>query len=340
MLDDDMSADERVQWLRDRGVFIETSEERRNKELTKVMNEKDDDVKETVGFVYVPHDTSEPLKQVTFECPIKIDNVDYLLVHLKPIFKSMSNDKTVDLDLLRDNASLTLGSSDAPTPSEDTLMKVAMEGSVEKFTLAHAVEANNFTSVNIYLDETGMLKRLPLNVRATDFCARAGFNPPPQFFGNVFLGRVKTRPYIQNISFTLGQDTATDATWLLQATMDNLSYQTALNKLTGRNETQAAVVGTDGNEKSEEGYSWTQTEEELEVVVTLPSIVTSKEIAVRFMAKALSINCQQEPILSLKLFEHIDPDGCTWTLDRKVDEVKLIVTMEKVEQALWPRIKD
>lgn len=36
-----------------------------------------------------------------------------------------------------------------------------------------------------------MLKRLPLNKRASDYALRAGFNPPPQFYGDVFMGRVK-----------------------------------------------------------------------------------------------------------------------------------------------------
>lgn len=340
-IEDDMSPDERLQWLRDRGVLIETSEERRNKELTQIMNEKDDEVKETIAFVYVPHDMSKPLEQLKFECPIKIGGVDFLMEHLKPVFKAMGSDRKIDLELLREHASSqTLGSSDAPSPSEDTLQKVASEGSVERFPLVHATEANNFTGVNIYLDEAGMLKRLPLNSRATDFCARAGYNPPPQFYGDVFLGRVKTRPDHRIVSFSLGEDTAKDAKWLVQATMDNLAYQTELNKLTGRSETQASIAGTDGTEKHEDGYTWTQTEEELEVVIPLAASLSSKDVNVRFLQQTMLVKFQKEPILSLELFEHVDPDGCTWTIDRKGDEVKLVITLEKVEQALWPRIRD
>lgn len=335
-----MTPDERLQWLRDRGVLVETPEERRVKEVTQIMNEKDDDVKETVSFVYVPHDTSKPLKELTFECPIKASGVDFLENHLKPLFTAMSSDKEVDLELLRQHASQTLGSSDAPDPSADTLQKVAAQGSVEKFTLVHSTEANHYTSVYIYLDEAGMLKRLPLNKRATDFAARAGYNPAPQFYGNVFLGRVMARPYPRNVSFHLGQDTAKDAKWLQQATMENLAHQTALNKITGRNETQAAIAGTDGTEKKEDAYSWTQTEEELEMVVALANNATSKDVGVKFLPQSIEIKCQKEPVLLLQFFEHVDPDGCTWTLDRNGDEVKLVVTLEKVEQALWPRIRD
>lgn len=320
---------------------METPEERRAKEITKIMNEKDDNApKETVSFVYVPHDSSKPLKEVTFECPVR--EGDALLDHLNPLFQAMSRDKEVDFELLRAQQPTTMGSSEAPSQvSPEALKAVAAQGGVETFSLVHACASNHYTGVNIYLDEVGMLKRLPLNARATDFCTRAGYNPAPQFYGNVFLGRYKARPYIQNVSFTLGRDTATDAPWLKQATMDNLEHQTAMNNLSGRNETQAAVDGTDGAEKKEDGYTWTQTEEELELVVILPDgDCKSKDVAVKYMPQKIDIKCRKDPVLSLEFFERVDPDGCTWTLDRADDKVKLVITMEKVEQALWPRIKD
>jgi hypothetical protein len=58
------------------------------------------------------------------------------------------------------------------------------------------------------------------------------------------------------------------------------------------------------------------------------------------MPQSIVIKCRKEPVLTLQLFERVDPDGCMWTLDRKGDSLKVVVTLEKVEQALWPRIKD
>jgi len=48
--------------------------------------------------------------------------------------------------------------------------------------------------------------------------------------------------------------------------MENLEHQTALNQITGTNEVQASADGADGVAKVEKGYSWTQTEDELEIV--------------------------------------------------------------------------
>jgi hypothetical protein len=78
-----------------------------------------------------------------------------------------------------------------PKVSQDALLRAAEQGLVEVFTLVHPAESNKYTSVNIYLDEVGMLKRLPMNTRASELASKAGFNPPPKFYGDVFLGRVK-----------------------------------------------------------------------------------------------------------------------------------------------------
>lgn len=340
--DDGMTADQRLQWLRDRGVLVETPEERRAKEVTKIMNENDDEVKETVSFVLVPHDTSKPLKELTFECPIKIMGQDALMEHLKPMFAAMGSGKDMDLELFRENASHTIGSSDSPGEvSEDTLKQVAAQGNVEKFSLVHPTASNHYTGVNIYLDEVGMLKRLPLNKRASDYATRSGYNPAPQFYGNVFLGRIRGRPVPQNVSFSVGKDTAMDAVWLQQATMSNLEHQVEMNAALGRTETQAAIDGTDGAEKDEDGYTWTQNEEEIELTVPLPNKdAKSKDVNVKYKPQSIEINCMKVPVLMLQFFERVDPDGCTWTLDRNGDSVKLVITLEKIEQALWPRIKD
>jgi hypothetical protein len=114
---------------------------------------------------------------------------DLLLNELKPYFKALSN--KVDMKLMSTNTTTTIGSSgDNIQVSEDALRKVAEEGQVETFCLVHPRPSNKFRSVNVYLDEIGMLKRLPLNKRAGDMAFRAGFNPPPKFYGDVFIGRV------------------------------------------------------------------------------------------------------------------------------------------------------
>lgn len=337
-----MSPEERLSWLRERGVVVETPEERRAEVLGKTMEQKDGTGPiEKISFALIPFDASKQMEEITFDCPVTSHSDDKLMEYLKPMFSAMSSGKDVDLELFRKNATQTLGSSDTPNEvSEETLRQVASQGNVEKFSLVHPNASNQYVGVNIYLDEVGMLKRLPLNSRASEFAARAGYNPPPQFYGNVFIGRIKTKPYTKHLSFNVGEDTSFDAPWLKQATMDNLAYQMEANQITGRrNETQAAIDGTDGIEKKEEGYKWTQTEEELEIVLSLASNAKAKDIKEKILAKSVQVKYCGDVVLALDLFERVDPDGCVWTIDRS-DDVKLVLTLEKMDPALWPRITE
>lgn len=184
-----------------------------------------------------------------------------------------------------------------------------------------------------------MLKRLPLNVRATDYADRAGFNPPPTFYGDVFIGRIHRAAggVTRNASFRLGEDTALDAPWLLAASTDNLNYQMELNQITGRSVTQPSVAGTDGKSKQEEGYLWTQTEQDIEVTVTIKD---AKQVKVKFLPRILEVFEAGKLLVHLRLFESINVDGCTWTVEGTDGTKRLLVTLEKSEQALWPRIRD
>lgn len=191
--------------------MIESAEERKIKQIKDIMNEKDDVINgeeyEDLFFVHVPHDESLPLKEVSMKVP-KLRNAgvnagvsgDLLVDELKPFFKALS--KKVDMTLLQGQATKTLGSSgDDLQVSQKALEEVAEQGHVETFTLVHPIPSNKFQGVNIYLDEAGMLKRLPLNKRAANFALRAGFNPPPKFYGDIFLGRVTVR-CILYVAFT------------------------------------------------------------------------------------------------------------------------------------------
>lgn len=217
-----------------------------------------------------------------------------------------------------------------------------MEGNVEVFPLVRGIQSNGYNGVNIYLDEIGMLKRMPLNLRAGEFAGKAGFNPPPKFYGNVFLGRVKTFPMLQNISMKIGIDTSlSSAPWLQKATMENLEHQMKMNELTGRSDLQPSGAGEDGIDKVEkEGYSWNQTEDEIEVKLRLHSKTTTKDIKVTFQTKSVlvCVRGQDDVGINIKLYMKTFADESTWTLDTLKSDKMLIITMLKTDSISWPRI--
>ena len=135
------------------------------------------------------------MRELTFRIQKKQsnNNSDQLMVYLKRMFGSKDD---IDIELFQSQANHHLSSSSSiPTVSTEALKAVAQQGSVESFSLVHSVPSNQFTSINIYLDEVGMLKRLPINKRIGQYASLAGFHPPPTFYGDVFIGRVKVRTH-------------------------------------------------------------------------------------------------------------------------------------------------
>ena len=150
----------------------------------------DDDNFETITFVHIPQKEIKPMRELTFRVNKK-QSSDQLMEYLKRMFSGSNDD--IDIELLQSQANHHFSSSSTTPLSTDALKAVAQQGSVESFSLVHSVPSNNFTNVTIYLDEVGMLKRLPINKRVGELAYRAGFNPPPTFYGDVFIGRLKVR---------------------------------------------------------------------------------------------------------------------------------------------------
>jgi len=352
----EMTPEQRLTWLRERGVLVETAEERKIQELRNIMKEEDVDLVDgekyhDFSFVHIPHDESLPMKELKMKVlPSQVGKGDVLLEELKPFFSALS--KKVDMSLFKDQATKHFGSGDAPMQvSEDALKSVASQGQVESFCLVQPIPSNKFTSINVYLDEVGLLKRLPMNKRCGDIARKAGFDPAPKFYGDVFMGRLNNKPVLTNVDFKLGVDTSPNAEWLQRATMENLEYQASMNSISGKtDQVQPAADGEDGIAKTEEGglYSWTQTEEEIEIVLPLGSTeagsaLNSKDVKegnlkVKYNPRAVHVMFKGVDMLNLKLYASIDPDGCTWTLDIGTKDTSLVISCEKANPMSWPRI--
>jgi len=156
----------------------------------------------------------------------------------------------------------------------------------------------------------------------------------------------QNKPPIHNVDFKK-EDTTSNSQWLQNATMGNLEHQAAMNQITGTNELQASVDGENGVAKAEKGYSWTQTDEEIEIVIALSSkdgtVMNTKDVKaaglkVKYFSKKMNIQFRGQELLSLQYFASIDPDGCTWTLDSTASGISLVITCEKTDVVTWPRI--
>lgn len=371
-----MSHQDRCEWLRERGVFIETVEDRRRAQ--KEQNEENSNALpvEKILFVRVPWDTSQPLEQCEMsmaessisKSSVSVDPLSDMLA--QNVFSSSSEaaaGAAVDLELLPSRNTTLLSSTGGITVSDESLRSVANRGCCETFRLVPPMPSNSNNAIYAYLDEVGMLKRLPLNKRASDFAYHAGFNPPPKFYGDVYLGRVQYSPdhlRKKNVNFYLGPDTDLSSTttttngksnnsWLQQATMENLQFhqqheQSKINAASSSTE-QLTTVGEDGVPKEEGLFSWTQTLDEIEILVPLPQETEKKQISVVFHSKRIKVlllgksTCTKNvDLVDIELYAPIDVDGCTWTLEKSIvnrHTNTVIVTCEKQDGGVsWPRI--
>jgi hypothetical protein len=193
--------------------------------------------------------------------------------------------------------------------------------------------------VYIYLDEVGLLKKLPGNDRATAIAAACGYHPPPRFYGDVFIGRVSTVPKMTNIDFVTGVDTDRGAAWMRRAVSENLAWQQAANSASGNTgASQPAHKGTDGNVAQETNFSWTQEDDDVEITVPLvhaAAAFNKKLLKVSFKPKSVQVQYDKQELATILLYSAIDVDGCTWTADKE----NVVITVEKADPGrAWPRI--
>lgn len=358
---DDMTVKEREQWLRDHGVLIETAEDRRRpqanssegvrsigEQLSELdlavaaqqpANNNDNEEVADIKFVCVPHDDSKPVRTVTLPSSLASKSGDSLPKYIQPYF---GDSKSIDASLLEEQATKHFVGGDlegqlATNVSAAAMNAAAAQGSVETFSLVHPGDTNHFMGVYIYLDEVGLLKKLPNNRRASQMAAACGFHPAPNFYGDVFIGRVQTKPIMANVDFVAGVDTSAEAEWMRRAVSENLAWQQELNKVTGRTgETQPAHAGTDGNVASEDTFTWTQDDDEVEFTVPFDSSIHKASVKVTFLSRMVKVKYAGDERVSVKLYGGIDVDGCTWTIDGN----NLVITCEKASSGeIWPRVQ-
>jgi hypothetical protein len=350
--EEEQTPEQRLQWLRDRGIVVETPEDRvaqRGLEASMARLRAGDPGTRTFRFVRIPADAAMPLSEEEAVVPVaeegEASGVARGVDRLTSLLKARFSGGAVDEAALKSTAAahhLTNTASAAVLEKLSAASVAAGGGAVEAFRVADGV--------NLYLDAVGALKQLPPNPRASRLAARCGFGEVP-FFGDMFIGRLHGGggggPPGSNADFTLadmiGFDGATPPAWLGRAAQENLERQ----RREGGAGRAAAAGGMTADElaaRGGEGYTWSQTQEDVEVVVPLPEGMRAKRCKVVFGVRRLKVvvpaagaEAEAAPyeLLIDPLFGKIAPDDSTWT----VSDGKLVVTLEKIKaKAVWPSL--
>lgn len=209
-------SEERIQWLRDRGVLIEFPEDlKREKKANDKANASPISVflspstssptglsssTRTVSIVKIPSDDKLPCQELNVLIQKNVQG-DQLLNVLKPLFQGKG--EGLDTELINKSSLKQFGSEDI-TVNPDTLKSIGQQGSCEAFPIAYACDDNNHCCVSLYLDECGQLKHLESNKRAIQIAELCGFKSVP-LVGDMYVGRTRKFPgqgkYNYNINY-------------------------------------------------------------------------------------------------------------------------------------------
>jgi len=326
--DTEETSEERIAWLRKRGVVIEMPGERGK---ASVAPSPDPDNAVPVTCVLIPCDDNQPYQEVSVTT-YKDKDGDQFLQQLKPFFSSDSS--KLDDKLLQEAASKQFGNQELPSISKQTVEKFAGEGSVETFPLSQPYRDLESNGVSIYLDEAGQLKGLRSNRRASELAALCGFEAVP-FVGDVLVGRVHLDKVkgLQNASFRR-EEVDSGANWLKGVVSSNYQHGIETNKV-GMSDSSAPTERTN----KEGNCTWRDIpgEDIVEVMYTMPEDITHKDIVVKFSHKEVIIKQKSNithVLLHLKLRKEVTADECTWTVASHSKRV-IDISLCKASSGAW-----
>ena len=152
--DDDMTLEEREQWLRDRGVLIEnpsnTASQTMAPGITSILEQmggspSSKDGSDMVSFVCIPHDDSRPIFNLGL--PTSLTGGDCLPDYVKPYFAA--DKSSIDATLLKEQATKNFAGGNLAGLADTNISTAAMnaaaaQGSTETFPLVHPAETNGY----------------------------------------------------------------------------------------------------------------------------------------------------------------------------------------------------
>jgi hypothetical protein len=76
-------------------------------------------------------------------------------------------------------------------------------------------------------------------------------------------------------------------------------------------------------------YRWSQTEDEVEIIIPVAEDCRRQDIACQWKSKSVFLSVKGEPILDGAPFDAVDADESSWQFDRKDDAVTVVVSLKK-----------
>eukprot|EP00928_Gymnodinium_smaydae_P071333 TRINITY_DN54956_c0_g1_i1.p1 TRINITY_DN54956_c0_g1~~TRINITY_DN54956_c0_g1_i1.p1 ORF type:complete len:552 (+),score=127.13 TRINITY_DN54956_c0_g1_i1:55-1656(+) len=92
-------------------------------------------------------------------------------------------------------------------------------------------------------------------------------------------------------------------------------------------------------ERNENGYSWSQKGDEVQVIFKLPTPATKKDVKVSFKLSSLTVNAHDKVLLDGPLGGAVDTDDCTWCIAGGGSELQVMLTKKNSSETWSTLIK-
>ena len=218
---------------------------------------------------------------------------------------------------------------------------------------------NGQEAVSMYGDDQGRNKNLPFNTRATALMKACGHAPPSGdnddgkqsgVYGDVFVGRChddEVKDVWERIDLTEDD---------VQGHLDNIEWiRTALKQGGGgghgssaasmsgvmsqmANGQGGAMTGMN-SEQNENGYSWSQTDEEVEIKFVVAPGVKAKYVKVKFGRNTLKVTVTGQTLCDGETCGDVVVDESTYTIEDSSESSnggrELCITLGKKKSGQW-----
>ena len=143
----------------------------------------------------------------------------------------------------------------------------------------------------------------------------------------------------------LVQDMDSSNDWLKRAVSENLEYNASMQVLQDAMRDKGGMVGGGSSGGGMpggvgEGYTWSQTDDEIELTLIVPDGTKAKDLVVGFKPKSVTVALKDVGGTFVdvpNLYRKTRPDESTWTVDSGRDGTgtKVVVTIAKVDEQVW-----
>jgi len=211
---------------------------------------------------------------------------------------------------------------------------------------------NNYHAVSLYANDYGRDSRE--NDRATQLVTACGHAIAEPIRGDVFVGRAHDNEEFEwgRLDFTI-EDADPTADWCRLArssggggghggkasSLSNLVQQqlgTAQGKAPPQIVAPATTVGLYGSDGgvpvTESWGTWTQSNDEVELKLSIPSEAKSKDCKITFKPNKLTVAVNNETKVEGTLFGAVVPDECTYTIETVPGGRELCITLIKADE--------